>query len=539
MKAKPFHPFRIYSPRIYKLLFVFILSLLVSMFIALPAGWAAGAIAPSSVEQYLVELINQARANPLHVAKSIGLDPEKVLLDHPEMEEILLNGLAPLQYNGNIYLAAREKSFEVLKNNLVDDGNSPVDERLRKRGFIPGFAGEAITSVVFSNYIKQKEAADILFEQLFKTGLGQQEFLPEDQMPEDQIRNQALNIFSPDLTQVGVSLAAGVVEITGKSLRAYLLVADLAACAFSSDELVLLELVNQARQNPLAAAQSLGVDTNSITDNLINNSSELADILEQGLLSPFNMNEKLFAAAINHAYDMLENSYYASVSPDGRTVEDRIMDQGINEPAFSGEVLGSLTSGGLIELEPSDIAEIFFEANFKAELKPDKEKRCVLNTNMKESGISFNVVSVDNGDGFYNTRYLLVADFAANAVENNPYLVGVVYEDSNKNGLYNSGEGLEGIQVSVQDTDKNTKNKIDFFTNSAGGFAIALDSGTYQVTAYPVAKNRDPVESYETGSDETIAVAEVVLNADNAGVRFVVMPAEESDEETDDGSGDG
>lgn len=57
---------------------------------------------------------------------------------------------------------------------------------------------------------------------------------------------------------------------------------------------------------------------------------------EAGLL-PLAVDERLVAAAQRHAEDMLERDYYAHVTPDGRTVMDRLRSVGVSGDRFVAE----------------------------------------------------------------------------------------------------------------------------------------------------------------------------------------------------------
>ena len=73
-------------------------------------------VVPSPHEEALLALINQARQNPLAVAASMGMDPEKILKDLPELEKILKEGLPPVTFNGNLYEAARAHTQDMFAN---------------------------------------------------------------------------------------------------------------------------------------------------------------------------------------------------------------------------------------------------------------------------------------------------------------------------------------------------------------------------------------------------------------------------------------
>src|SRR5262249_6979296 len=77
-----------------------------------------------------------------------------------------------------------------------------------------------------------------------------------------------------------------------------------------------------------------------------------------------------------------------------------------------------------------------------------------------------------NGSGSYQDYYTI--DTAANP-DSRPYLTGVVYTDANRNGVYDPGEGLGGVAVTVQGVGSTT-------TFDTGGYSFQLSPGTYTVT---------------------------------------------------------
>jgi uncharacterized protein YkwD len=450
-------------------------------------------IAPSDVETEILAMINEARVNPLETAKSMGLDPDTILSNLPELHEILTNGLPPLTYNGNLFLSAQKQAQAVLDNDLLARSSlkgTGVYSRLLEKGYISKETGEAVASIAFRNFMKPEEAAKTLFNQIFK-----------DELKPTKADRVILN---PDLETVGVSLKSGRVTISKTLLNAYVLVADFATNLLSPREQALTELFNQARGNPLGVAKSLGMDPKTLVEGL----PDLKELLEEGL-PPLGFNDKLYDSADAHALDMAENSYFSKVNLDGFTVEDRIKNQGYG-PVAVGEILGSLASVGFIV--PEDIAKILFESSFKGELNPASEERFLLNPDLKEMGLRFSIKGLENGDGLYTARYLLVADFGARDADLDPVLSGTVWNDLDGNGLYNGCcEGLYNIQIRIEGPDT----ALDLFTGSAGTFAVPLKPGLYRVIAH---------------LPEEILVGEVALEDVNAAIRFMVAPEEEEAE---------
>ena len=177
----------------------------------------------------------------------------------------------------------------------------------------------------------------------------------------------------------------------------------------SQHELDLLSLINVARENPLAMASSLGMDTDQILKDL----PELNDILIKGL-PPLTFNENLYAAASAHTRDMLDNSYYSHTSLDGRTYYDRIIETGYI-PVATGESLGVLAFNNFIE--PAQAVKHLFENMFVDELDPSRtEKRNILDPKLREAGVSV-LPGTFNLDGSLWNVYLTTCNFGTYAIE--------------------------------------------------------------------------------------------------------------------------
>ncbi|MHB8910682.1 MAG: CAP domain-containing protein [Syntrophales bacterium] len=380
-----------------------ILSILV-LTVSLLGGATGAAFAaesgPTPYDDALLALINQARQNPLGVAASMGMDPEKILQDLPGLEKILRDGLPPVVLNGNLYEAARAHTQDMFANNfyshLSPDGRG-YDARIKDAGYPAAVTGESLGMLAFANFIDPKDAARFLFEYMFWDEL-------------DPLRKEKRNILDPWLKEVGVSVDTGVLSLGGVQWNVYLATSDFGA-VISGPEAGLLHLINQTRENPLAAAAALGMDPQQILADL----PELRDILTQGL-PPLTFSGDLYRAARAHAEDMLAKGYYSPDSSDGRTYVDRIRETGYN-PLEAGEYMG-LQCLGTDPVEAVNdkvdwIARRIFEMYFIRELRPNStERRIILNADLKDVGISLVMGTSNELGGICGDFVLLmVADF--------------------------------------------------------------------------------------------------------------------------------
>jgi hypothetical protein len=444
----------------------------------------------------LLQLINQARENPLIVATSLGMDADQILKDLPELEDILINGLPPLSFNENLYAAAGAHTRDMLEHGYYShtslDGRT-FEERIRASGYVPTATGESLGMLAFFNFIQPAKAVELIFENMFRDEL-------------DPARTERRNILASDLEEAGIALRTGTLVLSGSACNVYL-----TTCDFGSNvrrpELEFFNLINQARENPLAVAESLGMDP----DQIMQDFPELRDILIAGL-PPLTFNRNLYAAASAHSQDMLENGYYSHFSSDGRTFDDRIRESGY-DPLTTGESMGLFPLCG--DSTPEKGVDLLFERIFTDELKPDSaaDRNILDDRGLKEVGISFITGTSSQLGGICGDHVsLLVADFGSSTAPLDPSLVGVVYSDLDQDGLYSQGEGIPGVAMSI---DGPSGLLINIYTNETGGFSVALIPGPYWIMVR---------------MDEQEMIKYVELEEENQAVMFKVVPdSEEGD----------
>ena len=449
---------------------IHIILLAVVLFLAFSVSPCPAQDVPSQHEQDLLQLINEARENPLIVATSLGMDADQILQDLPELRDILIYGLPPLSFNENLYAAASAHTRDMLENGYYShdslDGRT-YDDRIGEKGYVPTATGESLGMLAFFNFIQPAEAVALIFENMFRYEL-------------DPARTERRNILASDLKEAGIALRTGTLVLSGSACNVYL-----ATCDFGSSvrklELEFFNLINQARENPLAVAESLGMDP----DQIMQDFPELRDILIYGL-PPLTFNRNLYAAAGAHSQDMLENGYYSHFSLDGRTFEDRIRETGYDLLDAGENMALQCLSADFIDENDDQIdrlVSLMFRKIFTRELRPDSaEERNILDPVLREVGISFITGTSSELGGICGDRVsLLVADFGFSFVHLDPSLVGVVYSDRDQDGLYSQGEGIPGVAMSI-DGPSGFLN-INIYTNKTGGFSAALAPGPYRIVA--------------------------------------------------------
>lgn len=259
-------------------------------------------------EQALLALINEARHNPLEMAASMGLDPDRILADLPELENILINGIPPLAADDNLSEAAFAHTWDMFArgyySSLTPDGLD-YEDRIVEAGYPAVLTGESLGMILFANFINPEDAARLIFEYMFADEL-------------DPTRTEKRNILDPCLRAAGISIQTGTLALRNGRWNVYL-----ATCDFGSlmtcPEGVLFDLINQARVNPVETMEMLGMDV----EQWLLDYPQLADFFEEGVFS-LSFDNDLTEAARAHAADMLENGFFNSENPDGLTPADRI-----------------------------------------------------------------------------------------------------------------------------------------------------------------------------------------------------------------------
>jgi len=467
------------------------------------SGPARADQSPDAIEMELLGLINQARINPLAMAAILGLDPNQVLNDLPELAEILTQRLAPLTPNGQLAGAALDHTRDMLDKNYYSsdspDGTT-VTDRIRSAGYPATSCGETLGMLGFINFIKPGQAVWHIFENMFLDELNPQ-------------RTQKRNILNGEFDDIGISVGSGVFNSGGNYFNVYLATCDFAAGTVSVLEMELLELINQAREKPLEMAASMGMNP----DDIIAALPELAEILSQGL-APLTFNRTLCSSARSHAVDMMTNSYYSITSTDGREVEDRVMENGY-DPVQAGEAIYMLVTEG--ENDPWETAKILFEKIFRHELSPLCLSRNILNPVFKEVGVNFKTLPA--GESLEQDRWyseynisMMVCDFGLSAADIGlPYLKGRVYTDWDGNGIYSPGEGVDGTGLQIQGPET----VVNVYTNLAGGFVAQLETGvTYRIIPL---------------TDDAVEERQIEMGAENRSMDFIIEPEIQPEDEAE------
>jgi len=247
-----------------------------------------------------------------------------------------------------------------------------------------------------------------------------------------------------------------------------------------------LEALNRARLNPVAEAALLGID--------------LYEGVPSGAISglpvqPVVLNAKLIQAARLHSQDMIDQDYFAHDSLNGQSPFDRMEAAGY-QYSTAGENLAFIGSTGFLD-EVTTVLEhhdnLFIDKDY-----PDRGHRVnMLNEDFKEVGIG---VGFGDYKG-YSYSYMLTCDFGTALQFSGSFILGVVYDDKDGDNFYDAGEGISNVSIELEGTGDST------VTATAGGYGIAVTSGTYTIKA--------------TFSDGSFAQQQVTVGSENMKIDFL------------------
>jgi len=433
----------------------------------------------SEEEDTLLELINEARKDPLGMAESLGLDRDTVLRDLPGLNAVLKKGLAPLNLSENLYNAARghteDMIAEIYYSHTSPEGRT-YSERIRESGYLAAVCGESLGLVAFRNFMDTAEAVRIIFESIFLAEL-------------DPETTKMRNILNPDITEAGIAFGSGQFTAGGVILNAYPVTFDFGKPAAGAEavEQALISMINSARNDPILALLNAGIDPETAAE-------AYRDLVWWALtwpLAPLARDEKLHGTATAHNRDMRDRLYFDTVSPDGSTPFERVESAGY-DPERVGESLGMTL--GVLEVSrvdgPFHVARCLYEILLRNDVDPGSDvERNIFDPFMTEVGIGVETIYLDpdpGGDEDGSLYYTVVVDFAR-PFNLRPFVMGTVYEDRNENGALDDGEGLPGLKITlspdgvgmgpeiVTETGPTGRYQMDFYNISKGYMELYVE----------------------------------------------------------------
>jgi hypothetical protein len=223
----------------------------------------------------------------------------------------------------------------------------------------------------------------------------------------------------------------------------------LSIAAPTAVEQLLLEQLNDARANPTAYGKSIGLD--------------LSDVVPS---QPLAFDPRLIDAARNHSIDMNLRGYFDHNTPSGITPEQRMRAAGF--PVYSsGE---SIAAGSSFSVTSTVLSALIIDEGIP---NLGHRRQLLAIDPLAATHNAVGIGAVLNSTGEW-TNYITI-DTASSTISL-PYITGVVYSDTNKNGAYDIGEGLGNVTITIPGVGS-------VQTWDTGGYSLQVAPGIYDVTA--------------------------------------------------------
>lgn len=232
----------------------------------------------------------------------------------------------------------------------------------------------------------------------------------------------------------------------------------------TDDEQQMLEMVNRARSNPAEEGVRL-MDTDDAGVQFayqffsINKQATKQAFTTYPQRPPLAFHPSLITAARNHTADMAQNNFQGHVSSNGDQLNVRFQKAGYQPQGTFGENVAAYSNS--VWHGHCGLNVDWGEQN-QIELGHRENIMNFANYEYTEIGVG---ITKTNGGLQSGTvgPYVITQTFG---IRNVRYITGVVYNDLNKNGFYDPGEGLAGVDVRP---DRGTFYAV---TSTSGGYAI-------------------------------------------------------------------
>lgn len=423
-----------------------------------------------AVEKTFLELANRARRAPLETAASLGLDPEQLLAEEPELADILIGGLPPLAADDRLRASARNHVGDMIERGYFDEvspeGQTPLDRALAA-GYPAGTAGESLGMLAFLNFMEPAVAAERIFANMLLD-----ELRPGEKSP--------LRILNPEFRDVGIGFGSRQSDLDGRTFNMYLAALDFGATLtedLSAEDAAsaFLRLVNQARNLPLTVGAAMGYDP----DALAGDHPALSETLPLVRLNP---------ALVETARQRLKEMYGED---DVFALWGAVDGEAVASPG-SELAMGSADSVGRREVQISadgfryfsDVAQGLFESLFRSERgRLSVGDALLFHPGIREFGFAAGRVFRKVG-GVSRPFYVAVFEFGAGRVPSSPQVLVAFFRDENGDGLYAPGEGIPGFGFEVVGYDLGifasfTRSYGLLLTDGAGGLTVEAFPGDF------------------------------------------------------------
>jgi uncharacterized protein YkwD len=238
-----------------------------------------------------------------------------------------------------------------------------------------------------------------------------------------------------------------------------------------------LEVLNLVRTNPAAGSAWVQDHVDSeVASNLDYYNVDLnqvkAAIAASPARQPLAWNPKLAAAAQAHSDDMARNRFQSHTGSDGSSVEQRLDKAGYTDRIQASENAFAYASS-------VDNAMEAFLLDWG--VADNGHRRNILQPDINDSDSSAEVgIGVARSSNLGSSQLIMTQNFGRQRGAK-AQIVGVVFDDRDRDGRYSIGEGKGDVTVEIQNVATGASTRLA--TWDAGGYQTPVDPGTYRVSA--------------------------------------------------------
>lgn len=267
----------------------------------------------------------------------------------------------------------------------------------------------------------------------------------------------------------------------------------------TAQEQYMLELINEARTNPAAAAErieeTLDDDTKDTLDFYnVDLGAALNQIASTPKRAPVAWSGDLAQAATDHTSDLIARNVQSHYGPNGEDLGDRLDKVGYDSYSSAAEnVFSSARS-----VDNAMQAFLIDWNNPGQGHRQNIQQMDQGQDDFTDAGLSMKSVPTQNwnpflgaGDSTATAKRYTVTQVFGRSNDAQPQVLGVVYNDASKNNFYDEGEGIGGAKIRV--VNAKTGQEFDATSWASGGYQVDVPSGSYQVYANVNGKDLKPV----------------------------------------------
>lgn len=409
------------------------------LFVALVGGAPVKGLAEGTGgnDDYVINLVNQIREAPLSHAEKLGYNSQEILNALPWLSDIE-NGLPKVSPSDTLNQRAVSLNTDARTVNdnpyiqgvdLTSDEMNSVDTV----NTVYASQGDIGGVVAFKNFMDPLTAIEIIVNSQFKKEL-------------DPGYDGKQILLSPDYKLIGSSLVADRINVDGRLRNAFFVDICLASSLLKS-EVQIVNMINQVRANPSDASVYLPVN--------------LGFIPVEGV-SPLFFNTALESAAKTVLYDEVDVLAHA-------------LDFG-----FPTSEVG-YTAALEIFSKSTDDSLVFriFSSLMIREVLAYTQRDVIFSPSWRNVGPALSAVGNESNDSVKVSIVTGGRTPANDQVEEEGLfrIYGVLFTDTDLNGVYTPGEEIADRLISVYDNHSNIRVRTTY-SNKAGHFSFKLSGNT-------------------------------------------------------------